>query len=235
MTKIVAHRGAWKEFDLTENSIPALKKAIEIGCAGSECDVWMTKDGRFVVHHDADFLGMKINKTKYAALQNQVGQHHLQIPLLTDFIQIIHQQAVIKTKLLIELKLADDVCHDTVFSTVKQLSMLLQKETKPKFFSLLLFDLKAALLFKKIHPEFFVSYLNGDIPSQKIQESGLDGVDYHYSVYVKEDYLISSFKEQSLHVNSWTVNDIRIAENLIAQGADWITTDEPFICISNGL
>ena len=29
-TKIIAHRGAWKEFNLPENSIASLEKAIEL-------------------------------------------------------------------------------------------------------------------------------------------------------------------------------------------------------------
>ena len=47
-TKIIAHRGAWKEFNLPENSIAALQKAIEIKAYGSEFDVRRTLDGKLV-------------------------------------------------------------------------------------------------------------------------------------------------------------------------------------------
>jgi len=35
-TKIIAHRGAWKEFNLPENSIASLEKAIELKCDGAK-------------------------------------------------------------------------------------------------------------------------------------------------------------------------------------------------------
>jgi len=41
---VVAHRGAWKAKNLPENSIAALKEAINLKCTGSEFDVRITKD-----------------------------------------------------------------------------------------------------------------------------------------------------------------------------------------------
>ncbi|MFG5859323.1 hypothetical protein LDB17_14080 [Dysgonomonas sp. Shenzhen-Wh21] len=39
--KVIAHRGAWKDRDFSHNSMSSLKHAVEIGCEGSELDVWM--------------------------------------------------------------------------------------------------------------------------------------------------------------------------------------------------
>lgn len=47
----VAHRGLHNNKDLPENSLGAFKNAIERGY-GIEFDVWLTKDGQLVVHHD---------------------------------------------------------------------------------------------------------------------------------------------------------------------------------------
>jgi len=41
---VVAHRGAWKESAAPQNSIKALKNAIDIGCSWSEFDLWMSAD-----------------------------------------------------------------------------------------------------------------------------------------------------------------------------------------------
>ena len=62
---VVAHRGAWKKNNLPQNSIASLKKAIEIGCIGSEFDVRMTADDSLVVNHDSDYHGFQIEKTNY--------------------------------------------------------------------------------------------------------------------------------------------------------------------------
>ena len=50
---IVAHRGFWRTDGSAQNSIASFQKAAEIGCWGSEFDVWMTADGVPVVFHDA--------------------------------------------------------------------------------------------------------------------------------------------------------------------------------------
>jgi glycerophosphoryl diester phosphodiesterase len=49
--RVIAHRGACTEFGLPDNSIAGLRKAIEIGCYGSECDIYVTKDDKVVVAH----------------------------------------------------------------------------------------------------------------------------------------------------------------------------------------
>jgi glycerophosphoryl diester phosphodiesterase len=63
---VVAHRGAWKQQNLPENSIAALKHAIVLKCAGSEFDVRMTKDDVLIVNHDADYHDLTIEDYNYA-------------------------------------------------------------------------------------------------------------------------------------------------------------------------
>ena len=70
-TKIIAHRGAWKEFNNPENSIASLKKAIELKCYGSEFDVRRTSDGILVVNHDPTFYGDTIQTHTYAQLNEK--------------------------------------------------------------------------------------------------------------------------------------------------------------------
>ena len=67
-TKIIAHRGAWKEFNLPENSIAALQKAIALNCYGSEFDVRRTKDGVLVVNHDPTYFNDTIENHNYENL-----------------------------------------------------------------------------------------------------------------------------------------------------------------------
>ena len=45
-TQIIAHRGAWKEFALPENSIAALQKAIELKSPSGELEMirWFIRD-----------------------------------------------------------------------------------------------------------------------------------------------------------------------------------------------
>ena len=48
-TKTVAHRGYWKCEGSAENSLTSLQKAHDVGCWGSELDIWLTSDGGLVV------------------------------------------------------------------------------------------------------------------------------------------------------------------------------------------
>lgn len=52
---IIAHRGAC--FFSPENTVPAFRKAIEIGADGIETDVQLTRDGKLVIHHNYSILG----------------------------------------------------------------------------------------------------------------------------------------------------------------------------------
>jgi len=50
VTWIVAHRGASADFP--ENTMPAFKRAAEVGADAIECDVHLTADGKLAVIHD---------------------------------------------------------------------------------------------------------------------------------------------------------------------------------------
>ncbi|MCI0348978.1 MAG: hypothetical protein L0Z53_06090, partial [Acidobacteriales bacterium] len=50
--EIIAHRGA--SYDAPENTLSAMKLAWEQGADAIELDLWLSKDGKMVVLHDAD-------------------------------------------------------------------------------------------------------------------------------------------------------------------------------------
>lgn len=65
---VAAHRGDWRNFP--ENSLPAIRSAIEMGCDIVEIDIRPTRDGRFVVIHDKT-----LERTTTGA--GKVGHHTL--------------------------------------------------------------------------------------------------------------------------------------------------------------
>lgn len=54
MIKIWAHRGAggWDKQYAPENTMPAFRKAVEMGADGIELDVQFSRDGEIVICHD---------------------------------------------------------------------------------------------------------------------------------------------------------------------------------------
>lgn len=52
-------------------------------------------------------------------------------------------------------------------------------------------------------------------------------MDYYYKLLLNDASIVPSFKKTGLITNSWTVNNLETARQLIQQGIDCITTDIP--------
>lgn len=88
-TQVIAHRGAWKNTGLPQNSVASLQAAIDMGCFASECDVWMTADSVLVVNHDPDFYGLPVETLTYQELCQKTHPNGEVIPRLEDFVRIM--------------------------------------------------------------------------------------------------------------------------------------------------
>jgi glycerophosphoryl diester phosphodiesterase len=86
---IFAHRGIRKRGIADENSVEAFKAAVELGIDGIELDVRMTRDGKAIVMHDADFRRVagdvrKVEALTYHEIADIDLRHGTSIPLLDD-------------------------------------------------------------------------------------------------------------------------------------------------------
>lgn len=224
-TEIIAHRGAWKEFNLPQNSIASLEKAIELKCFGSEFDVHLTKDNIVVVNHDHDFYGIDIESNNYVDLLKKEHPNGEKIPTLEAYFKTGFQQNT--TKLILEIKTSNLGGTERTKKMIDVISKSLPKKAKPTNLEFILFDYESALYTKKKFPNFQVHYLNGDKSAEEIQKAQLNGMDYHYKLLIKDPNMVPSFNKLGLKTNSWTVNDIEIAKQLKNQGINYITTDYP--------
>lgn len=91
--RVVAHRGACAEYGLPDNSLASLRKAIEIDCWASECDIYITKDDKVVVAHAESgclINGLKPWENTLSALR-AAGKlsNGEQLPELEDFIDVV--------------------------------------------------------------------------------------------------------------------------------------------------
>ena len=85
--KVIAHRGAWKNTGVPQNSIASLKNAIKLGCTGSEFDVRMTQDEVLVICHDPQHEGLDIEKTTYADLLKKPLKNGELIPTFQQYLK----------------------------------------------------------------------------------------------------------------------------------------------------
>ena len=223
-TEVIAHRGFWKSEGSAQNSITALDKAFDSGVYGSEFDVLMTKDGVLVVNHDDIFQGFDIQESMYKDIAELTLSNGETLPTLQEYLErgkeLGELQLILELKPL-KTKKAEDEAVEKIIAMVNKLEIT-------GFVDYISFSLNICKQFKRFDPEAEVSYLNGDLSPKQIADSGLSGIDYHYSVLLeKHPEWIDEAHELDLSVNVWTVNDPEMMKILIKKGVDYITTDEP--------
>lgn len=221
--EIIAHRGGG---DLgAENTVDSLKKAIEHKVAWSEIDVQRTRDGYYIINHDASFKRlsgvskkssqMDLSEIKQLSVKNQFQPNQSSQPVAT--LEEFLMQAKGKIGLFVELKgeTADPKMVDEV------VEMILKHEMKEQCV-LLSLDYKLIEYIEETYPDFDSGYLYffaiGDFKS------------------MKGDYLImeereatssrvSAIKAAGKKAIVWTVNTDDSIRTFINSDVDGIITD----------
>lgn len=223
-TQIIAHRGYFQTIPpTTENSIKALQNAQNLKIYGSEFDVRMSKDGVLVINHDEHHGKMEISETSFKELSKVKLSNGEKYPTLKDYLKAGKLKKSLK--LIVEIKPAKtpELENEMVEKTIKMIKEM-KLELQCEYIS---FSLNICKQIKKLAPDFKVQYLNGELSPQQIKENGLDGMDYHYSVFQKNPTWIAEAKALGLITNSWTVNEVIIFEDLKEQGIGFVTTNIP--------
>lgn len=223
-TQIIAHRGYWQTNPpTTENSIKALENAQNLKIYGAEFDVRMTKDGVLVVNHDEHHDKMEISETNFKELKKLKLSNGENFPLLKDYLKAGKKDKSLT--LIVEIK-PDKTKEKEDELTTKTIKLVkeLKLESQSEFIS---FSLNICKEIKKLEPTFKVQYLKGELSPQQIKDKGLDGIDYHYSIFQKNPTWIADAKALGLITNAWTVNDVAVYDELKKQGIGFITTNIP--------
>jgi glycerophosphoryl diester phosphodiesterase len=223
-TRVIAHRGAWKNTGATENSIAALENAVKLGCYGSEFDVHMSADSVLFVNHDHTIQGTDIEKATVQELsQIKLGNGET-LPTLESYLKTGGKQK--KTRLILEIKTSSISKERSLALTAKCVEMV-KKLKVEKMTDYIAFDFDVCLKVRQLAPKAHVEYLNGDKTPAEIAAAGLSGIDYHYSVYKKNENYIEDMHKEKLTTNAWTVNDKPTMLWFIDKKVDFITTNEP--------
>lgn len=221
---IIAHRGAWKNTNLPQNSLASLDAAITEGVFGSEFDVHLTKDDVLVVNHDNDFYGLDIATSTYDELLKKKHPNGESIPTAEEYLKEGLKQK--KTKLIYELKTNKLGLDRTLLAAQKSVE-LVKKLKGEKMVEYIAFDYNACKKFVELNPKAKVHYLMGDKSPQELKNDKMAGADYHFSVYKKNPTWIKELQDLGLKVNAWTVNTEEEMQILLDQKVDYLTTDNP--------
>lgn len=218
--KVIAHRGAWKKYDVSHNSMSSLKYAIELECEGTEIDVWMSKDDVVVLNHDDNIKGKIVEDTPLSELKKIELKKGDLIPTLEETIECIKKQN--KTKLVIEIKGTNQgkAISDSVVSLVHRLRA-------QGWVNYISFGLDYLVRVKELDPTAEVAYLGSDKTLESLKKANMTGIDFHYNLFFQDTELANKAKAMNLSTNVWTVNKEEDMKTLLEQGVDFITTDEP--------
>lgn len=223
--RIMAHRGASKA--APENSLAAVRLAIEAGSDWIEIDVQETADGEVVVIHDSDFMKLARNKTKVwdARLSDlndiDIGGsfglpfENERVPKLSEVLQLCRGKAGV----LIELKYYghDQELEQRVVDVVEKYGMsneVMVMSLKPE----------GVRKIKRLRPNWkcglLLSVSVGNI--QKIEADFL-AVNARFATRS----LINKLHNANKEIYVWTVDDPISMSSLMNRGVDGVITNLP--------
>ncbi len=222
--KIVAHRGAWKNAGVPQNSIASLREAIRLGCVGSEFDVRMTKDEVLVINHDAHYEGMDIEQTDFAELRKKPLKNGELIPSLEEYLKEGKKQK--KTMLVTEIK-PSPAGKERAMKLAEKVVATVRKQKAQKWVVYISFDYDIMKKVRELDKEAKLQYLNGDRSAAQLKADNIGGADYHFSVFQRDEQWLNEAQKEGIVTNVWTVNDTSAMDYFLGRGIDYITTDEP--------
>ena len=230
--KVIAHRGYWRAEGAAQNSILSLRAAGELGCWGSEFDVWLTADDHLILYHDDKFEGRRVEELTLEEMRHHRLENGEELPLLKDFLRVAQEYP--NLRLIFELKDHKNKEHER--KAVRAAVAMIEELGLAERTDYISFSKEACVEFVAAAPHskvFFLSIL-GDMSVEEIKEAGFAGADYFHAVYELSPRIIDSLHECGLEANVWTVNNKRTMRWMIKHSVDYITTDYPEELLSLG-
>ena len=230
--KWISHRG--ESAIAPENTVAAHRVARELGTDGSECDVWLTKDGKVIVCHNAttgmmadrdlSVQGSTFDELRALTVANaDPAYQHERFATLAEIVAELGPGR----ELYLELKGKDLALVPAVVAEVKAIGLEPERCVFIGFDPLLMQAVKAAL------PQYRMLYLTGVGYYPRVEELiamlkaiHADGVDISYAGESDgtADYY-RALHEAGFYVAVWTIDYPGLARRFIGYGADAITSN----------
>jgi len=212
---VYAHRGASRQE--TENTVQAFALAAGMGVDGVELDVWRSRDGELIVHHDPDINGLLIGRTT----ANQLPDY---VPTLSAALDVCRGLRV-----NIEIKGIEDQPAMALDTAEALIDMLRSRSEPSDRWIISSFDHGVLDHVRDEAPEFRTGLLFWKQPWLPVLLHAVERG--HYALHPHEILVDEALREATLKaaigLNAWTVNDpVRVSE-LVDLGIDGLITDVP--------
>jgi glycerophosphoryl diester phosphodiesterase len=223
---VVAHRGASRV--APENTLAALKKAIEYGADYGECDVFQTKDGEIVLFHDEELErttgkeGMIRDYTLAELKELEAGSWFKEefrgepIPTLREAIRLVKG----KMKLDIEIKVSGEDAGIT-----EKVVDIIRSENLGNACMVTSFEKQVIERVKEIAPDLVTGFIFDEDHPPGIFDGNWDYVCSKRNIV--DEAFVRKAKKKGKKVLVWTVDYPAEMKKLIGLGVDGIITDVP--------
>ncbi len=218
VTELIAHRGAKREFP--ENTLAAFERAIERGADAIELDVHRTADGVVVVHHDPVLAattagalgGTPLDAMPWSQLESTEIAPGFTIPALSQVLDLVSRRAVVYVEIKgsgIEEAVAEVIRHSDAECAIHS------------------FDHEMIVRARAVAPEIPRGILFDSWPTDLAQIVHRTGArDVWPEWHLVDTELVTRAHAIGARVLAWTVNERRIAEDLIRLGVDGLCGDD---------
>jgi len=211
--EIVAHRGANRE--APENTLPAFRRAIEMGVQGIEPDVQYTRDDVPVVHHDPAMAPRDVGgaRPSISSLTLSELRGMSDVPTLDEVLDFVNGRC----RLYIEIK-----ASEAVAAVVERLA------ERRSWCAVHSFDHRAVAQAHTLDPRLSCGIL---LVSYLVDIAGAMRNAHAHDVWQNHGYvdraLVDAVHSAGGRVVAWTVNDVTRARELAEMGVDAICSDVP--------
>lgn len=222
---VIAHRGAAGA--RPENTLAAVRKAIEDSADWVEIDVQETADGEVVVMHDSDFMKLAgVDLKIWDATMDELADIDIgswfdpayaseRTPTLAEVLDIARDRA----KVLVELKYYD---HDVDLEA--RTAAIIEAADMADQIAIMSLKYPAVQKMRALRPDWRVGVLAatsiGDL-------TGLDGDFIAVNTVQASPRLVKATHVAGKQLYVWTVNEPLQMSSMMSMGVDGVITDEP--------
>jgi glycerophosphoryl diester phosphodiesterase len=219
---ITSHRGAG--YLEPENTLRALRRAIDLGVDQIEIDVQLTRDGHLILMHDpmvdrTTNGGGKVAELTFAEIRQLDAGFGEQVPTLEEALALVDGRVVLQ----IELKgpqTAPAVIH-AIEAANKQEATILTS-----------FMHQQLVEAKRLNQQIGTGALWGRLPTDAVQQTQrLNAQALHVWHEFITPQLVATAHAEGLFVRAWNANKEEDMRRLIALGVDAIGSDRPDVLL----
>lgn len=226
-TKIVAHRGL--SGIETENTASAFVAAGNRSYFGIETDVRLTQDGALILLHDDNLKrtgGQNMPAEKYTLQEirevpllergTNTPRFDLRVPILDEYVAICKKYQKV---CVLELK------SDFNEAQIQEILCVIRRFDYLDHVIFISFLPNPLLILRRLLPDQPIQFLSSDISDRVLQFAKENRMDLDINYRAIDQKWVEKIHQNGLILNVWTVDDPKVAEQLMAWGVDQITTN----------